>query len=173
MHRISAKSVIRVVLTSIFTLAAILMQCSVFPHLRLFGAIPEITVCVLVCTACYENVRFSCILAVAAGFVLDTLGGDGVTVSPVIFLLAVLFTVFLSRRLLGKTFAACALSALAALFAGAVKSVVMLLYKGASPFRTIVLKTALPQLLYGGIVFIIVFFIAKLYYRLLSVSDDE
>ena len=88
MNRTGAVSVVRKILTAVYTLAAVLLQCSVFPHLRLFGAIPELTLCVIVCVSCWEDEKFSCILAVCAGFLLDTVGSDKFTLSPLMFLLS-------------------------------------------------------------------------------------
>ena len=169
MNRINAAAVLRMVLTAIYTAAAVLLQCSVFPHLRLLGAIPELTLCVIVCVSCWEDERFACILAAAAGFLLDTVGSDKFTLSPVLFLLAACVSVILAKRVFADKLLPAAISGSAALTLGALKTALILTGKGAAFFSAL-LKTALPQLLYGVIVFIPVFLLTALHYRIFKNS---
>lgn len=160
------------ILTAIYLFAAVLLQCSVFPHLRLLGAIPELTLCAVVCVSCYEDERFACVSAVAAGFLLDTVGADKFTLSPVLFLLAACLSVILSKRMFTVKIIPAAISGAAALTVGAVKTTLILVSKGA-PLSAVIVKTALPQLLYGFIVFIFVFLLTALHYRIFKNSFDK
>ena len=171
MRRVNVAAVVRMVLTSVYTFIAVLLQCSVFPHLRLLGVIPEITLCVIVCVSCCEDERFSCILAAASGFVLDTAGADRFTLSPFMFLAAACVSIILSRRVFSGKVLPAVISGAAALTAGAVKTTLILVSKGA-PLTAVIPKTALPQLLYGAIVFIPVFFLCMLHYRIFKNSFE-
>ena len=172
MQRINVAAVVRMVLTSLYTFFAVLLQCSVFPHLRLFGAIPELTLCVIVCVSCYENEKFACVLAASSGFLLDTIGGDRYTLSPVLFLAAACVSIILSKRISFAKFVPAAISGAAALTVGAVKTTLILISKGA-PLSAVIVKTALPQLLYGTIVIIPVFLLTMLHCRLFRNSFEQ
>ena len=172
MHRISAAAAARMILTAVYTFIAVLMQCSVFPHLRFLGAIPEFTLCVIVCVSCFEDEKFSCILAVAAGFLLDTVGGDAYTLSPVLFLLAACFSIILSHRITTTKIIPAAISGGTALIVGAAKATLILAGKGAA-FSAVIVKTALPQLLYGLIVLIPAFLLTALHYRVFRGSFEQ
>lgn len=171
MRRTGFTAILRMVLTSLYTFIAVLLQCSVFPHLRLFGAIPELTLCVIVCVACREDEKFACILAVSAGFLLDTVGADKFTLSPLLFLAAACVSIFLSKHVFSGYLIPAVISGGAALTVGAVKTTLILTGKGAA-FSSVIVKTALPQLLYGIIVFIPVFLLCALHYRVFRNSFD-
>ena len=170
--KIKAVNVIRMILSGVYIAAAVLLQCSVFPHIRFLSAIPEVVLCAVVCVSCFENERFACVAAVCAGFVLDTVGGDPLTLSPLLFLLAASFSVFISRRVYFNRFLPCAACALASLFAGAVKTAVILAVRGA-PVGSAVTGSALPQFLYGLIVFIPVYLLTALHHRIFRDGERE
>ena len=157
------------ILTSLYVFIAVIAQCSVFPHLRLFGVIPELTLCAVVCVACYEDERVSCIIAVCAGFLLDTVGGDRFTFSPFLFLLAAALSIVLSKHVFGRKILPALISGAAALTFGALKTAVILALSGA-PFGSVIIKTALPQLLYGMILLLPVFLLTSLHYRIFKNS---
>ena len=153
----------RIILTSLYLFIAALMQCSVFPHIRLLGAIPDFALCAVVSVSCFEEKRVLCVLAVAAGFLLDLAGGSAYVVSPVLFLLlgaaaSAAVDKFPSLRSVCALAVMLAGSALSSVFSAVILSV-----RGA-PFGDAVLHTALPQLLYSAIVFVPVYLLTKLHY---------
>ena len=172
MKKTGVRKIAGMILSAVYTVIAVLLQCSVFPRLRLLGAIPEITLCVTVCVACFEDARFSCVLAVCAGFLLDTVGSDRYTLSPFLFLLAAAFTILLRERINFNKALPCAIAGLTALTAGAVKTTLILAFNGA-PVGAVIAKTVLPQLLYGVIVFIPVFLLAALHNRIFQGKADQ
>lgn len=171
-QKASFSAVARMILTAVYTFAAVIMQCSMFPHLRLFGVIPELVLCVIVCVSCFENEKFCCVLAVCAGFLLDTAGGDLYTFSPVIFLLAACLSIVISKRVFSRKLIPASISAAAALTAGAAKTYIILLGSGA-PALPALLNTALPQLLYGAIIFMPVFLLTALHHRIFREKNDQ
>ena len=46
--KIKAVNVIRMILSGVYIAAAVLLQCSVFPHIRFLSAIPEVVLCAVV-----------------------------------------------------------------------------------------------------------------------------
>ena len=172
MRRTGFAAVLRIILTSIYAVVAVIMQCSVFPHLRLFGMIPEFALCAVVCIACFEDEKVSCILAVCAGFLLDTMGGGTFTLSPLLFLIAAALSVFLSKYVFNRSFLSAVISGTAALTVGAVKTSVILIISGA-PFLPVLVKTALPQFLYGMILLLPVYLLAALHYRIFKNSFEN
>ena len=165
----SFAAVLRVIITSIFVFASVIAQCSIFPHLRFFGAIPELTLCSVICVACYENERVSCITAVCAGFLLDTVGGDRFTFSPFLFLLAAALSILLSKHVFRRKILPALICGTTALTLGALKTAVILALSGA-PFGAALLKTALPQFIYGMILLLPVFLLTALRYGIFKNS---
>jgi len=172
MNRTGAVSVVRKILTAVYTLAAVLLQCSVFPRLRLLGAIPEITLCVIVCVSCFEDAGYCSVLAVCAGFVLDTLGSDRFTLSPLLFLLAAAFSIFIRERLWLHRSMLCLISASAAFALGGLKTFILLITRGA-PAGPVLLHSVLPQILYGFIVFFPVFLLTWLHHRVFRGRSEQ
>ena len=153
----------RIILTAIYLFAAALMQCSVFPHIRLLSVIPDFALCAVVCVSCFEEKRVFTVLAVAVGFLLDIAGAATYVISPVLFLLSAVIACVMSEKFPSLRL----LSAAAGTFFGSALSSVIcaaiLKTKGA-PFFEAVLCTALPQLLYTAIVFAPVYLLTKLHY---------
>lgn len=172
MQRVSFAAVLRVILTSVYAALSVILQCSVFPHLRLFGVIPELTLCAVVCIACYEDERVSCVIAVCAGFLLDTVGGDRFTLSPFLFLLAAALSIVLSRLVFRKKILPALISGAAALTVGALKTAVILAASGAA-FGSALVKTTLPQLLYGAVILLPVFLLTALHYRIFRYGRES
>ena len=172
MQRPGFSTVLRILLTSVYVMAAVIMQCSVFPHLRFFGMIPEFTLCVIVCVSCFEDEKVSCIIAVCAGFLLDTAGGGTFTLSPVLFLLAAGLSILLSKHVFARTFLPAVLSGTAALTVGAAKTALILVISGA-PLAPVLLKTALPQFIYGMILLLPVYLLSALHYRIFRNSFES
>jgi rod shape-determining protein MreD len=168
MSRPGFPAILRMTLTAIYTFIAVLIQCSVFPHLRIFGVIPEFTLMVIVCVACREDEKFTSVLAVCAGFLLDTVGSGGFTLSPLLFLLAAAVSIAIKDAFRNK-FAPSLISEAAALTAGAVKTLVLLCIKGA-PFAAALAGTVLPQMLYGAIVFFPAYLLTALHYTVFRKS---
>ncbi len=169
MQRVSFAAVLRVILTFLYVALSVILQCSVFPYLRLFGVIPEFTLCAIVCVACCEDERVSCILAVCAGFLLDTVGGDKYTLSPFLFLLAAALSIILSKNVFSKKILPALISGVTALTVGALKTTLILVISGA-PFIPALIKTALPQFVYGMILLLPVFLLTALHYRIFKNS---
>ena len=153
----------RIILCALYLTAAALIQCSVFPHIKMLGVVPDFALCAVACVSCFEEKRVCCILAVAAGFLLDTAGYARYMISPVLFLLSAVLAIVLSEKFPSLRF----LSAAAASFSGALISgffCAAILAKNGAAFHEAVAFTALPQLLYSMTVFIPVYLLVKLHY---------
>ena len=172
MQRVSFSVVLRMILTTVYTFAAVLMQCSVFPYLRFHGAIPEVVLCAVVCVACFEKPGFSCILAVCAGFLLDTAGADKMTLSPLLFLSAACLSIILSGNVYSNKIIPAVISGSAALTLGGVRTALMLVHAGA-PLSAVMVRTVLPQTAYGAVIFVLVFAVFSLHYRIFRDKDEK
>ena len=153
----------RIILCALYLTAAALIQCSVFPHIKMLGVIPDFALCAVVCVSCFEEKRVCCILAVYTGFILDTAGLAKYMISPLLFLLAAVFAMVLSEKLPSLRF----LCAAAALLSGSLISsffCAAVLSANGAAFSEAVAFSALPQLLYSVTVFIPVWLLSKLHY---------
>lgn len=172
MRKATIKATFRIALSSLYLLIAILLQCGLFPYFRLFGAVPCVVLCAVVCISVFEDERASCIMALAAGFLLDTVGGGSFTYSPLTFLLAASVSILFSRRLFRGRFLPAAASAAIAIICDSAINVALLLFSGAEPFIKIAVGTGLPQILYGCLVFLPVWLLTLLHYKIFGVLKE-
>lgn len=153
----------RIILCAVYLTAAALIQCSVFPHIRLLGVIPDIALCAVAAVACHEEMRVSCVFAVYTGFLLDVAGGAPYMISPVLFLLAAVISIAFSHKFPSLKLTSALIAASFCETINCVFCAVILAAKGA-PFAEAVLHTSLPQFLYTALVFIPVYLLVKLHY---------
>lgn len=153
----------RIILCAVYLAAAALIQCSVFPHIRMFGVIPDFALCAASAVSCYEENRVSCVLAAVTGFLLDIAGGAPYMISPALFLLASVIALAFSRKFPTLRFFSAATAALVCELISCAVCTVILSTKGAA-FSDALAYTALPQLLYTVTVFIPAYLLVKLHY---------
>ena len=155
----------RIILCAVYLTAAALIQCSVFPHIRLLGVIPDIALCAVAAVACFEEPRVSCVFAVYTGFLLDVAGGAPYMISPVLFLLAAVISLAIRDRLPSMRLLSASAAALFCTLINCAVCAAILASKGAGLYEA-ALHTALPELLYSAIVFIPVYLLSKLHYTI-------
>lgn len=162
----------RIILCALYLAAAALMQCSLFPHFRLYGAVPDLVLCAIAAVACYEEYPVTCVYAVGAGFLLDTLGNMPFTVSPLLFLITAAIAMAISNKLPRHKIVSALIAALAGVACSCAVTAAILVGKGANA-AAVTVHTALPQALYGVIVFVPVYLLTKLHYRIFGVKNEK
>ena len=153
----------RIILSAIYLTAAALIQCSVFPHIRLLGVIPDFALCAVACVSCFEEKRVSCVFAVSVGFLLDVAGGAVYVFSPAVFLLVCAVALIIRDRLPTPRVVSAASAVLTGALITGVITAVILSAKGA-PFSEAFIHTSLPEILYTAIVFFPTYLLTKLHY---------
>ena len=115
---------------ALFLLAII--QCSFFSGLSFIGVTPNIVMGAVAAVAFFENERTVTVFSVAAGFMLDVLGGTGLPISPVVMLVASVVFTLISKKMLKGFFPYFLLMPVAAFFA-TVSTCLGLLFAGRIP----------------------------------------
>lgn len=170
MRKSNVKAAARVVLTSLYILIAVFLQTGLFPYFTLLGAVPNLVLCAVVCVSIFENERVSCITALLAGFLLDTVGG-GATLSPLLFVLAASCSIFFSRKVLRPGITSAMLSAAAALAADAlITALIIVVTQNGASFPSALLRSSLPGALYSAIVFFPTYLLTRLHYRIFKAA---
>ena len=144
----TARTVARTVLSCLGVLTCALLQVSVFPYLRFFGCIPDITAACLICLALFENEKTVCVLSVCAGVVLHSIGTRGVSYYPLLYLAAVCVCMVLSNVFFKNRFLSVMTAALITFIAEGVLTSIFLMSDGASYADTFT-GAVLPQLVYS------------------------
>lgn len=158
----STKAVIRTVCSSFGVLICAMLQVSVFPYLRFFGCIPDITAACLICLALFENEKTVCILAVCAGVVLHSLGTWGISYYPLLYLLAVTLCLIFSSVFFKNGFLSAMCTAVCVFIAEGILTAVLLLSDGAM-YADVFTGAVLPQFAYSLICTAAIYPLCKLH----------
>ena len=86
--RIQSGTLKTVLLLGVTVFLLAVFQCSFLSGLTFISAIPNVVMGAVAAVAFFENERTATVFAIAAGFMLDILGGAGLPLSPIIMLLA-------------------------------------------------------------------------------------
>ena len=147
-HEASRRTVIRRALLygALFFLTA-LLQCSFFPELSFLPAIPNLTLGALVTVSLFDTRETALISAIASGFLLDTLGSSGLSLTPLFFLLIAAVFSGMAKKIL-PSFITYAVLMLPASFCGALYTLLMLkINGGTAPLGGLITSTLLPELI--------------------------
>ena len=81
-----AKSIRYTVVITLTVLMLAVLQVSLFAKFRIFGAVPDLMLCAVVCVAFFSGRFAGAITGIGAGFLIEALGSTGVSVLPVAYL---------------------------------------------------------------------------------------
>ena len=79
-------------------------QCSFLANLTFLKITPNVVIGAIAAVALFENERVTTVYAIASGFVLDAVGGSGILVSPLVFLIISVLLSLISSKILGSFF---------------------------------------------------------------------
>ena len=116
----------RIVIYGLMTLVLGSAQCSFFPILKICPSTPDLVMGMILAVVLIDSERSAAVLAVCAGFFLDAVGGGSLSISPVIYLLFVIFIQIFSHKML-TSFASFAILLAPMLIYRAVATVICLL----------------------------------------------
>lgn len=69
----------------LFALA--IFQTSLFSYLRIFSSVPDLILPAVIAIAIYDKERTGTIAGIAGGFIIDALGGVGLSISPLVYMI--------------------------------------------------------------------------------------
>ena len=162
--RIDYRRMWRGIFCFLFVILFAVWQTTVCPRFRFFGAVPDITLGLLICLAVVEGEYLTAALAVTAGFVLESLGGGAISYMPVFFFVSVCFTFWFTQKVLGKKWWTMLLTALIVFAAeGLITAILVRIRFPEASFFAALLHTSLPQLLYSEFSFVFIYIFVRLY----------
>ena len=113
----------RIAIYSVLTLLLGSAQCSFFPLLKICPSTPDLIMGLILAVMLIDSERSAAVLAICAGFFIDAIGGGALALSPIIYLLFVLFAGSFSRKML-TSFASYAILMMPMLSFGSVAGVI-------------------------------------------------
>ena len=162
--RINYRRMWRGIFCFLFIILFAVWQITVCPRFRFFGAVPNITLGLLLCLAVTEGEYLSAALAVTAGFVLEALGGGSISYMPVFFLAAVCFTFFFTQKVLGKKWWMVMICGAIVFAVDAVLTACLIVFRfSGTNFFAVLYHTSLPQLLYSEFSLFLIYGFVRLY----------
>ena len=144
----STKTVLRTVISCLAVFVCTQLQVCVFPYLRFFGCIPDVTAACLICLTLFENEKTVCVLAVCSGVILHSVGTWGVSYYPLLYLFAVCLCMVLSNVFFKNGFLSVMTAAVCTFAVEGILTSVFLMSDGAS-YADAFTGAVLPQLAYS------------------------
>lgn len=164
--RLQAGTLKTVLLLGVTVFLLAVFQCSFLSGLTFISAIPNVVMGAVAAVAFFENERTATVFSIAAGFMLDILGGAGLPLSPIIMLLASVLFTLVSKKML-KAFFPYLLLMIAAALASAASTLINLIFAGRVPeFSYLFSKILIPEIILTVIFSIPLYPLFKLLSRL-------
>ena len=152
----------RIVIYGLLTLLLGSAQCSFFPLLNICPSTPDLIMGMLLGIILIDSDKSAAVVAVAAGFFIDAVGGGAIALSPLLYCLFVLFISLFSRKML-TSFASFALLMIPALlYRGAATAVCMAIDRRALVPIAELFGTVGPELLCTALICLPLYFVVKL-----------
>ncbi len=156
------------VVIGIFLLFAVVLQTSLFPRMRLFGTVPDLMLCTVLCISYFCGRYTGGIVGIAAGFLTDALGSTGISLLPFCYFLLGYLVGHYARVVNPKRFTNYIFFLIAALvYRAAVTVVSASLSYAFLNLPQLLLHAVLPELLYTAVVGCILYAPVKLLERTL------
>ena len=102
---IDADVLLRVLVSAALLVFFALLQTTIFARFRPFGAVPDLMLPLVIAIGITERERFGAVFGIAAAFVIESLGGAPVSLLPLLYLFAGIFSALLTTELFRDSFA--------------------------------------------------------------------
>ena len=140
-------------------------ETSFFSVFRIFGAVPDLVLTAVITIAIYDKERTGTIAGITGGYIVDALGGFGLSLSPIIYMLCGCITAMLAYSILRRDFFSFLINSSFSLIVSAGASVgCAFAAEGRSYFTAsdILSKLILPQFFASLLIGIPIYFLTKL-----------
>ena len=81
-----------------------ILQTTLFSHIRIFGAVPDLILPAVVAVAVYDKERTGTIAGIVGGVLIDALGGVGLSISPLVYMICGTFVALMTYSVLRRDF---------------------------------------------------------------------
>ena len=160
----------RVALYGIMFFVLGVAQCSFFANLTFLRAVPDIVLGAVTAVALLDSQGSAAVCGIASGFMIDALGGAGLSLSPLFYFLVALICAEISKKMLPNFFS----WVFVLITSGILNSAFTFLYLKLSfeniTFSAIYRTILLPEFLSTVIFSLPIFFFVKLFVR---ISDSK
>ena len=82
-----SRSIRYTVLVSLLLILVAVLQVTLFSRYRLLGAVPDLSLCAVLCLSYFCGRYVGAVSGIGAGFLIEAIGSQGVTLLPVCYLL--------------------------------------------------------------------------------------
>lgn len=146
-------------------------QCSFFNELSFLSATPNIILGAVAAVSLLDSQRSAAVCGIAAGFMIDALGGTGISISPIALLCVALLCSEIARKIL-PTFISWVILLVPASLVGSVFTMAnIFLLVGRFQISSVFKSILLPEFILTVIFSIPLFFIIKLCVRLADAKN--
>lgn len=158
----------RIIIYGILTLVLGCAQCAFFPTLKICPATPDLVMGMLLAIALLDNPASAAVTAVCAGFFIDAVGGSGLALSPLVYILYVFMISIFSGKVLKSFFSFIILLVPSLIYRAAATYLCFSLRIGALAPLWCFEEIILPEALSTALLCLPVYFIVKLSSKMLD-----
>lgn len=150
-------------------------QTGFFPSHRVFGVIPDLTLCAVYLISCHYGCEAGGIAGIAGGFLLDCYGGSGIFILPLAYFTAGWFFGVSARNTGADASWVRYLLLLfpLLLFRGALTGVLTVLQNGIGALPGAIVRIVIPEMLATGIFAVLLYFPTRLLLRKRTRRDRD
>ena len=152
----------RVIFYTVFFFLVCVAQISFFSQLTFLSATPNIALCGVAAVALIDERKCAVVCGIATGFLVDALGGAGISLSPLTFMLVALLCSQIAKKMLPHFLSWLVMLAFAAASASALTALSILISFGATTLKSVALSLLLPELIWSYIISLPIFFVVRL-----------
>lgn len=80
------------------------LQTSFFSVIRVFGAVPDLVLPAVITIAVYDRERMGTVAGIMGGYIADAIGGTGLSLSPLVYMLCGIIVALLAYSVLRRDF---------------------------------------------------------------------
>ena len=152
----------RILIRGALILFLAIAQCSFFSALKPMGATPDLMIGLVVALALSSSLEETAVCAVAGGYVIDALGGVGLSFSALFYLLLGVTLGIIAKKIM-PSFPSYAVLLIPACVMGGIYTVLeIFLFYGSAPELSSLISIVLPEMLMGYIFCLPIYFFEKL-----------
>ncbi|MBQ7347440.1 MAG: rod shape-determining protein MreD [Clostridia bacterium] len=81
------RSIRYTLLVAVLLILVAVLQVTLFSRFRLFGAVPDLMICTVLCLAFFCGKYVGAVSGIGAGFLIEAIGSQGITLLPICYML--------------------------------------------------------------------------------------
>ena len=156
----------RVIIYGVLFFILCIAQTSFFSQLSFLSVVPSLALGGVAAVSLLDDQRCAVVCGIAAGFLLDAIGGCGISISPLVFMLVAVICSEIAKKMLPHFLSWLIVMLVAALLGAMITALNFIISFGAISFSELLLSLLLPELLATYFISLPVFFFVKLCVRL-------